>query len=169
MLTLNLIHLIENKTIPIIYETTISSKYFKHKYNTNYCTPYIVELLIFLNSLSCAYLYIHKYSSLKQKILFTTNSRQYIYLLRAIAALTSNYSIDNVCPGIFSNWFLLRKKLILYKWLRYFFATNLASKNNYKNILYVYHTLYLLYLKLKLKYHGLKELTTIPDTLIIIN
>lgn len=171
MLTLNILLLIKNNTMPIKYEVATNNDYFKHKYFSNGYTAHIVETLNLLTSLSIAYLYIHKYISLKQKILLSTNSMQHMYILKSIAALTSNYYIytHTMYPGMFSNWPLLRKKLVLYKWLRYFFATTLAIKNNYKNTFHIYHTLYFLYLKLKLKYHGLKDLTNIPETILVVN
>nr|YP_009186577.1 ribosomal protein S2 [Cyclospora cayetanensis]AKO71994.1 ribosomal protein S2 [Cyclospora cayetanensis] len=166
MLTLNILHLIKNQIIPIKYSINLNynNKYFYLNLNKN-----IFEILNLLNSLSIVYLFLYKYISLKQKILFTTNYDQYMYLLKSIATISSNYHIYNTTYSeIFSNWIFLKKKLIIYKWLKYFFLTNLAIKNNYKNIFSIYYILYLLYLKLKLKYHGLRNLNIFPNTLIII-
>lgn len=170
MLTLNILHLIKNKIISIKYIIQPINNYYSNNYLYNNLNKNIIELLDLLNSLSIAYLYIHKYTSLKQKILLSTNDTQYMGILKSIAILTSNFYIYNTFySGIFSNWILLKKKLIIYKWLRYFFLINLVIKNNYKNIFYIHHTLYFLYLKLKLKYHGLKNLNSFPNTLIFIN
>lgn len=64
---------------------------------------------------------------------------------------------------------MLRKKLIVYKWLRYFFLTNLIIKKTSENIFCKNYNLYILYLKLKLKYDGLKDLHFCPFTLIFIS
>ena len=170
MLNINILHLIKNKTIPIKY--IIKQKnYYNNKFlYNNIINKHIIEIFNVLNSLSIIYLYIYKYISLKQKILLSTNYIQQIFMLKLITSLTSNYYINNntIYPGIFLNWIFLKKKLIIYKWLRYFFLTNLIIKNNYKNIFYIYYTLYLLYLKLKLRYHGLKNLNIFPNTFIFI-
>lgn len=171
MLTLNLIHLIKHKLIPIKYKIKNNILLYNNNYIIyNNLNKNILEIINLLNSLSITYLYIYKYMSLKQKILLSTDYIQHIFMLKTIAILTSNYYIyNNIYSGIFSNWIFLKKKLTIYKWLKYFFLTNLIIKNNYKNIFYIQHTLYLLYIKLKLKYNGLKNLDILPNTLIFIN
>lgn len=169
MLTINILHLIKNKTIPIKYLVNSINKYQRNKYIHNMLDTNIIEILNLLNSLSVIYLYLHKYSSLHQKILLSTNYIYNISMLKSIATTTTNYYIYNtIYSEIFSNWNLLKKKLIIYKWLRYFFLTKLASNNNYKKTFFINYTLYLLYIKLKLKYHGLKNLHAFPNTLIFI-
>ncbi len=169
MLNINILHLINHKILPIKYIITPTNKNKKNKYITNILNTNILELLELLNSLSIAYLHIYKYVSLKQKILISSNYIHHISMLKSIAALTTNYYIYNTTYSqLFSNWNLLKKKLILYKWLKYFFLSKLAINNKYKNTIYLTHTLYLLYLKLKLKYHGLKNLYSLPNTLIFI-
>ncbi len=168
MLTLNILHLLKSKKIPIKYNLKVSSNYSKTKYIYNKFTSSIIELFNLLNSLSIAYLYLQKYISLKQKILFSTN---HTCIVKSIATLTSNYYIYNnsIYYGMISNWIFLKRKLMIYKWLKYFFTSKLADTNNYKDTIYVHHTLYFLYLKLKLRYHGLKNLNTLPYTFLYIN
>lgn len=102
MLTLNILHLIKNKTIPIKY-TIKSTNYHINKYLYNNLNKNIVEVLDLLNSLSIAYLYLYKYSSLKQKILLSTDYIQYMFMLKSIATLTSNYYMNTIYSGVFSN------------------------------------------------------------------
>ena len=170
MLNINILHLIKNKIIPITINYNIKQKnYFNKKFFYNNINKYIIEIFYILNFLNIIYLYIYKYISLKQKILLSTNYIQYIYILKLITILTTNYYIsNNIYSGIFSNWIFFKKKLIIYKWLKYFFFINLIIKNNYKNIFYIYYILYFLYLKLKLKYHSLKNLNNLPNILIFI-
>lgn len=102
MLTLNILHLIKNKTIPIKYTIKLTN-YRINKYLYNNLNKNIVEVLDLLNSLSIAYLYLYKYSSLKQKILLSTDYIQYMFMLKSIATLTSNYYINTIYSGVFSN------------------------------------------------------------------
>lgn len=102
MLTLNILHLINNKTIPIKYTIKLTN-YNSNKYLYNNLNKNIIELLDLLNSLSISYLYIYRYSSLKQKILLSTDYIKHIFMLKSIATLTSNYYMNTIYSGVFSN------------------------------------------------------------------
>lgn len=103
MLNINILDLIKKKIIPIKY--IIKPKnYYRDNFLYNNFNKYIIELFNLLNSLSIIYLYIYKYSSLKQKILLSTDYIQYIFILKLITSLTSNYYIySDIYSGIFSN------------------------------------------------------------------
>ena len=108
MLILNILTLSKNKIISFKYKT-ISKKTRmstpKSKYIYNNFDKAVFELIELLNSLSMAYLYIYKYTSLKQKILLSSNYHHQAHKLKLIATLTSNYCLmnDNIYSGIFSN------------------------------------------------------------------
>ena len=108
MLILDILTLTKKKIISFKYKTTSKktrTPTLKNKYIYNNLDKAVLELVELLHSLSMAYLYIYKYTSLKQKILLSSNYRQQVHKLKLIAALTSNYCImnDNIYSGIFSN------------------------------------------------------------------
>lgn len=167
MLFLNLLNLIKNKIIPLKYG--IKKQEHKSIYidtNINYD---LIAFFDVLNYSSFIYLYIYKYISLRQKILIFTNYIHYTTILKSIMVLTNNYYIYNKSNfEFFENEIMLKKKLTLYNWLEYFFFIDSNFKAEYKNKFLINHILYILYLKLKIKYTGIKCMNTLPNTLIFL-
>lgn len=165
MLSLDILHLIHNKTAQNKYILTHTFRYKTDIFKKN-----ILDLIVLLNSLSLLYVYLVNYSLLKQKILMTTTYTQQLNTLKYISCLSSNYYISStLTSGLFTNWKVLKKQILLYKWLDYFFFINLTLKKKKGTILTLYNTLYILYLKLKLKYTGIKEVNLIPKTILFLN
>jgi len=169
MLLLNIMHLIQDKTISINYnlKTWNSNKNTIFIYNNT--TSTILEIIELLNSLYLIYLYIYKYSLFNQKMLFSNSIIHYSATIKYMALITSNYYTNiSLEPGFFTNWVLFKKQLLLYKWLEYLFITHLTLKTNniFRSSMFYY--LYTIYIKLKLKYNGIKYLNNLPNTILLL-
>nr|QUL61519.1 ribosomal protein S2 [Haemoproteus columbae] len=142
----------------------INNYKFIYKIKFNICILNFTVIILYLYKL---YLYIYKISIFNKKILFICNNNLLIYnFILKICKSVNYYYIFKWIPGLLTNWYFFKKKIILYIWL------NKILKNNYyKKILSnkCLINLKFIYNKLYIKFYGIKYMLKLPKHIFYIN
>ncbi|SBT86804.1 apicoplast ribosomal protein S2, putative (apicoplast) [Plasmodium malariae] len=141
----------------------INNYKFIYKLKYNYCILNFTLIIIYLYKL---YIYIYNISFINNKILFINNNILIINFIIKICNLTNNFYIIKWVPGLITNWYIFKKRIIIYIWLEKLFNNkyfiNILSKkciNNLKNI----------YNKLYINFNGIKNMLILPKYIFLSN
>ncbi|SBT79080.1 apicoplast ribosomal protein S2, putative (apicoplast) [Plasmodium ovale] len=142
----------------------INNYKFIYKLKYNYCILNFTLIILYLYKL---YLYIYNISLMNNKILFINNDNNLIInLIIKICNLTNNFYIIKWLPGIITNWYIFKKKLIIYIWLEKLLQNSyfiqILSKKCIYNLKYIYNKLYI-------NLHGIKNMLYIPKYIFLLN
>ncbi|SCQ17350.1 apicoplast ribosomal protein S2, putative (apicoplast) [Plasmodium ovale] len=142
----------------------INNYKFIYKLKYNYCILNFTLIILYLYKL---YLYIYNISLINSKILFINNNNNLIInLIIKICNLTNNFYIIKWLPGIITNWYIFKKKLIIYIWLEKLLQNNYFIKILSKKCIY---NLKFIYNKLYINLHGIKNMLYIPKYVFLLN
>ncbi|CAD2107665.1 apicoplast ribosomal protein S2 (apicoplast) [Plasmodium vinckei lentum] len=141
----------------------INNYKFIYKIKYNYCILNFTLIILYLYKL---YLYVYNISIFNNKILFIINNNLMIHLIINICNLTNNYYIIKWVPGILTNWYMFKKKIIIYLWLEKLFKNNYIINILSKKCLYNLKTIYN---KLYKNINGIKNMNILPKHICLLN
>ncbi|VEV59435.1 apicoplast ribosomal protein S2 (apicoplast) [Plasmodium vinckei vinckei] len=141
----------------------INNYKFIYKIKYNYCILNFTLIILYLYKL---YLYIYNISIFNNKILFIINNNLITHLIINICNLTNNFYIIKWVPGILTNWYMFKKKIIIYLWLEKLFKNNYIINILSKKCLY---NLKNIYNKLYKNINGIKNMSILPKHICLLN
>lgn len=129
--------------------------------NLNKIEIELLDLVMLGKCLSKAFLKFYKISKKNQAILFI-NEKKFPNLYKETIKITKNPFINAKWKsGLISNWGILKKNLILYKWLlKYIY---IIKNNNIKLKLYYIIKIYRCFIKMHPFYKGLINIKHLPN------
>ncbi|CRH02964.1 apicoplast ribosomal protein S2, putative (apicoplast) [Plasmodium relictum] len=141
----------------------INNYKFIYKIKYNNCILNFTLIAIYLYKL---YLYIYNIFFINKKILFINNNNLISNFIIKICNLTKNYYINKWIPGLLTNWYIFKKKIIIFLWLHI-----ILNNKYFINILSrkCINILNIIYNKLYLKFIGIKFMFNLPRYIFLTN
>ncbi|VVF13555.1 apicoplast ribosomal protein S2 (apicoplast) [Hepatocystis sp. ex Piliocolobus tephrosceles] len=141
----------------------INNYKYIYKIQYNYCILNLTLIILYLYKL---YLYIYNISLINSKILFINNNNLIIKLIIKICNITNNFYIIKWIPGLLTNWYIFKKKIIIYIWLEKLFKNkyfiNILSKKCIDKLKNIYNKLYT-------TFKGIKNMLILPKHIFLLN
>lgn len=147
-----------------IYKNIYFDNYkYIYKIKFNYCILNFTFIALYLYKL---YLYIYNISLMNNKILFINNNNLIKNFTIKICNLTNNLYINKWVSGLLTNWFVLKKKIIIYIWI-----SKIIKNKYFNNILSkkCIYNLNIIYIKLYNKFNGIKNMINLPKYIFLTN
>lgn len=103
---------------------------------------------------------------MNNKILFINNNNLIKNFTIKICNLTNNLYINKWVSGLLTNWFVLKKKIIIYIWI-----SKIIKNKYFNNILSkkCIYNLNIIYIKLYNKFNGIKNMINLPKYIFLTN